>query len=125
MFFTRYSSLYFCEPLVKILVRLDTVKLRDRKQKVKKPLLDIADYLRWFSSYFVAISWESFGSLTSATTLLTAQACDRDRNNYNGLDFKIIIDSKSGPPTTLTLVASTHQEKIAWCSDISQVNIQF
>ncbi|XP_071170637.1 ras-specific guanine nucleotide-releasing factor 2-like isoform X4 [Mytilus edulis] len=66
------------------------------------------------------ISWESFGSLTSATTLLTAQACDRDRNNYNGLDFKIIIDSKSGPPTTLTLVASTHQEKIAWCSDISQ-----
>lgn len=54
---------------------------------------------------------------------MTTQACERDRNNYNGLDFKIIIDSKSGPPTTLTLVASTHQEKIAWCSDISQVCI--
>jgi hypothetical protein len=71
--------------------------------------------------FFPAISWESFGSLSSSTTVLTPQACERDRNHYNGLDFKIIIDSKSGPPTTLTLVASTHQEKIAWCSDISQV----
>ncbi|XP_033749223.1 ras-specific guanine nucleotide-releasing factor 1-like [Pecten maximus] len=60
-------------------------------------------------------------SVTSGATLLSTQSCERDsRPDYNGLDFKIIVDSKSGPPTTITLVASTHQEKIAWCSDISQ-----
>ncbi|ESP05611.1 hypothetical protein LOTGIDRAFT_102760, partial [Lottia gigantea] len=46
---------------------------------------------------------------------------------YNGLDFRIIIDSKSGPPITISLVASTLHEKAAWCSDISQCieNLQY
>jgi len=41
---------------------------------------------------------------------------------YNGLDFRITMDTRSGPPVTITLVASTLQEKAAWCSDISQVS---
>jgi len=41
---------------------------------------------------------------------------------YNGLEFRITMDSRSGPPVTITLVASTLQEKAAWCSDISQVS---
>jgi len=41
--------------------------------------------------------------------------------DYGGLDFKIIIDSKTGPASTLHLVAPTMQEKAAWTSDISQV----
>ncbi|XP_054160727.1 ras-specific guanine nucleotide-releasing factor 1-like [Oppia nitens] len=47
--------------------------------------------------------------------------------DYGGLDFKIIIDSKTGQPTTLHLVAPTMQEKAAWTSDISQCidNVHF
>lgn len=37
------------------------------------------------------------------------------------LDFKIIVEQKSGSPITLHLVAPTMQEKQAWISDISQV----
>lgn len=39
------------------------------------------------------------------------------------LDFRIIVHSKDKetPPTSLTFVASSLQEKSAWCSDISQV----
>jgi len=33
-----------------------------------------------------------------------------------------MMDSRSGPPVTITLVASTVQEKAAWCSDISQAS---
>ncbi|XP_072167414.1 ras-specific guanine nucleotide-releasing factor 1-like [Diadema setosum] len=40
--------------------------------------------------------------------------------DYDNLDFKLIVDSKSGPPLVITLVASTPQEKAAWTSDISQ-----
>lgn len=42
--------------------------------------------------------------------------------DYNGYDFKIIWDCKSGPVVTLHLVAPTMQEKAAWTSDISQVS---
>ncbi|KAK3096923.1 hypothetical protein FSP39_004801 [Pinctada imbricata] len=66
-------------------------------------------------------SVESVRSSSSGTILLPNQPFEREpRTDYNGLDFKIIVDSKSGPPTTINLVASTHQEKLAWCSDISQ-----
>lgn len=41
--------------------------------------------------------------------------------DYGGLDFKIIVDFKTGPPITIHLVAPTMQEKAAWTSDISQV----
>ena len=64
----------------------------------------------------------SLGSQSSNNNLLTAQTNDKDsRPDYNGLDFRLILDSKSGPPVTITLVASTLQEKAAWCSDIGQV----
>ncbi|ELT93796.1 hypothetical protein CAPTEDRAFT_169570 [Capitella teleta] len=45
---------------------------------------------------------------------------EKKDTNYNGLDFRLIIDTKSGPPITIILLASTLQEKAAWCSDISQ-----
>ncbi|XP_069969956.1 ras-specific guanine nucleotide-releasing factor 2 isoform X2 [Penaeus vannamei] len=43
------------------------------------------------------------------------------------LDFKIIVEQKSGSPITLHLVAPTMQEKQAWISDISQCldNVHF
>ena len=42
--------------------------------------------------------------------------------DFGGLDFKIIVDAKLGPPLTIHLVAPTLQEKTAWISDISQVS---
>ncbi|CAL1527360.1 unnamed protein product, partial [Lymnaea stagnalis] len=64
----------------------------------------------------------SLGSQTSAANLLPLQGLTEKepKAEYNGLDFRLIIDSKSGPPITITLVASTLHEKAAWCSDISQ-----
>ncbi len=65
----------------------------------------------------------SLGSGSSAN-LLTTALCEKEQKiDYNGLDFRIIIDSKSGsgPAVTVILVASTLQEKAAWCSDIGQV----
>ena len=43
--------------------------------------------------------------------------------DYGGLDFRLIVDTHSGPPVTINLVASTLQEKAAWCSDIGQVRM--
>lgn len=80
---------------------------------------------------FSATSYDSTLSLTSQSSnsnLLSTQACTvpagekETAPNYNGLDFRLIVDSKSGPPITIILLASTLQEKAAWCSDISQVN---
>ena len=82
--------------------------------------------------YFMypAVSCDSSLSLASQTSGMIGQlqgslaGGDREvRVDYNGLDFRIMIDSRSGPPVTITLVASTLQEKSAWCSDISQVGI--
>lgn len=61
------------------------------------------------------------GSLLADSVLQQQQ----QRDQYNGLDFRIMMDSRcgngGGPPVTITLVASSQQEKAAWCSDISQV----
>ena len=63
----------------------------------------------------------SLASQNSGTGLLQTQPAEREpRVDYGGLDFRITLDSRSGPPVTITLVASTMQEKAAWCSDISQ-----
>ncbi|PVD19918.1 hypothetical protein C0Q70_20412 [Pomacea canaliculata] len=64
----------------------------------------------------------SLNSQNSAANLLPGTTgSDREcKVDYNGLDFRLIVDSKSGPPITITLVASTLHEKAAWCSDISQ-----
>ena len=62
------------------------------------------------------------GNLLPVTPVQSAaEQKDCKGDAYNGLDFKLIVDSKSGPPLTITLVASTLHEKAAWCSDISQV----
>jgi len=90
---------------------------------------------------FAACSYDSSLSLTShssagqVSNLLTATdtsarpaaaavgaAAAAAAAEYNGLDFRITMDSRSGPPVTITLVASTLHEKAAWCSDISQVS---
>ncbi|KAK7496823.1 hypothetical protein BaRGS_00011803, partial [Batillaria attramentaria] len=65
----------------------------------------------------------SLNSQNSAANLLpSTSGSDREcsKVDYNGLDFRLIVDTKSGPPITITLVASTLHEKAAWCSDISQ-----
>ena len=49
-------------------------------------------------------------------------ALQPQRADYNGADFRVVMDSRSGPPVTITLVASSIQEKAAWCSDISQAS---
>ena len=85
--------------------------------------------------YFPASSLDSNLSLNSGSTstcnsgnllpVTAAQSAAEQKDckgdAYNGLDFKLIVDSKSGPPLTITLVASSLHEKAAWCSDISQV----
>lgn len=86
---------------------------------------------------FAACSYDSCLSLTShssagpTSNLLTATdtsarpaATAAAAAEYNGLDFRITMDSRSGPPVTITLIASTLQEKAAWCSDISQVSVR-
>ncbi|XP_013403416.1 ras-specific guanine nucleotide-releasing factor 1 [Lingula anatina] len=70
-----------------------------------------------------ASSMESLNNLPGSNTLSTPNESYSDKKlsiDYKGLDFKIIVDSKSGPPMTITLVASSLQDKAAWCSDISQ-----
>lgn len=63
----------------------------------------------------------SFGSQTLGPNTLVSQTEGKDRSSdHHGLEFRLIIDSKSGPPSTLSLVAATPQEKAAWCSEISQ-----
>ncbi|CAH8637131.1 unnamed protein product [Schistosoma haematobium] len=46
--------------------------------------------------------------------------CINDKTDYGNLDFRLIWEPKNGQPTSIWLVASTLQEKAAWCSDISQ-----
>ena len=90
-------------------------------------LQSISRFKIFFSLFFlIAVSLDSSFSLdsqSSSSNLLSAPGNERETRaiDYNGLDFRIIIDSKSGPPVTITLVASTVQEKAAWCSDIGQV----
>jgi len=84
-------------------------------------------------SYDSSLSLSSHGSVGATSNVLTAiDSCGSTRGagapavsaEYNGLDFRITMDSTaSGPPVTITLLASTLQEKAAWCSDISQVSV--
>ena len=77
----------------------------------------------WICFHFIsAVSVDSSQSIVSTSSSLFSSSQDK-QVDYNGLDFRIIVDSKSGasPPVHITLVASSLQEKAAWCSDISQV----
>ncbi|XP_077988793.1 ras-specific guanine nucleotide-releasing factor 2-like [Glandiceps talaboti] len=42
------------------------------------------------------------------------------QTEYDNMEVKLIVDSKSGPPLNIILVAGTQQEKNAWMSDLSQ-----
>ncbi|XP_070543537.1 ras-specific guanine nucleotide-releasing factor 2-like isoform X2 [Ptychodera flava] len=42
------------------------------------------------------------------------------QSDYDNLELKLLVDSKSGPPLHVILIAPTQQEKNAWMSDISQ-----
>lgn len=68
------------------------------------------------------ISFAAIGTTTSSTATPTATTTPGGKD-FGGLDFKIIIDAKMGPPMTIHLVAPTLQEKTAWISDISQVGL--
>lgn len=59
----------------------------------------------------------------SSSTPASGVGLSSTGKDYGGLDFKIIVDSKTGPGVTLLLVAPTMQEKAAWTSDISQVSV--
>lgn len=72
-------------------------------------------------------------AITTTTTTTTSSSTSNNATtatpthsgkDFGGLDFKIIVDCKTGPPLTVHLVAPTLQEKTAWISDISQVRIQ-
>lgn len=72
------------------------------------------------------------GSMSSGLNQYGAETALRSSSAFSGistgkdcggLDFKIIWDCKTGPPIVIHLVTPTLQEKAAWTSDISQVNI--
>lgn len=77
----------------------------------------------------VAVSCTSSMSLTALNTLSLSLLAPLDKDprspvpntEWARLEFRIIIDTKSGPPETIILMASSLQEKASWCSDISQV----
>ncbi|CAH8866094.1 unnamed protein product [Trichobilharzia szidati] len=60
----------------------------------------------------------NMGLLNSLNTTTTCS--NTDKTDYGNLDFRLIWEPKNGQPTSIWLVASTLQEKAAWCSDISQ-----
>ncbi|KAK7085515.1 Ras protein-specific guanine nucleotide-releasing factor [Halocaridina rubra] len=58
---------------------------------------------------------------SSAATSSGGSAQGKNFVEQANLDFKIVMEQKSGLPITIHLVAPTMQEKQAWISDISQV----
>ncbi|KAI5085107.1 ras-specific guanine nucleotide-releasing factor 1 isoform X1, partial [Silurus meridionalis] len=58
------------------------------------------------------------GFLTSVS--FTAKS-DKNSQDLEHLDFKIVVEPKDSQSFTIILVASSRQEKSAWTSDISQV----
>lgn len=54
--------------------------------------------------------------------LFTVNSAGSRGSDYDDLDFRLVVDSKSGPPLIISLVAPTLQDKAAWTSDISQVS---
>ncbi|CAH1796894.1 unnamed protein product [Owenia fusiformis] len=115
-----------------ITMRANNGRLHLAKHHGKIPLTDCTlvedsnSDIFFFEDEIPCATVESAGTSQAAPSsqpLLTAEACEQRQQpklNYQGLDFRIMVDSKSGPPTTIILVASTLQEKAAWCSDVSQ-----
>lgn len=63
---------------------------------------------------------EDYSNVRTGDSLLPS-AAQQDKTDYNGLDFRLIVDNRTqnGQPWLITLVANSLQEKAAWCSDIS------
>ncbi|XP_015980995.2 ras-specific guanine nucleotide-releasing factor 1 [Rousettus aegyptiacus] len=63
-------------------------------------------------------------SLIDCTLLEDTESTEEEAKgsgqDMDRLDFKIGVEPKDSPPFTVTLVASSRQEKAAWTSDISQ-----
>ncbi|XP_045616711.1 ras-specific guanine nucleotide-releasing factor 1 isoform X2 [Procambarus clarkii] len=75
-------------------------------------------------------SFSSQSSGVSDSSAATSSGSGPGKNfpvEQANLDFKIVIEQKTGPAITLHLVAPTMQEKQAWISDISQCldNVHF
>ncbi|XP_052831997.1 ras-specific guanine nucleotide-releasing factor 2 isoform X2 [Octopus bimaculoides] len=107
--------------------RASNGRLHLAKQQGKIPLIDCTLIEDPSSEVFLVDedtysldSVGSFGSQSLGPNALGNQTDGKDRPDHHGLEFRLIIDSKSGPPLTLSLVAATPQEKAAWCSEISQ-----
>uniref|UniRef100_A0A1I8IW63 Ras-specific guanine nucleotide-releasing factor 2 n=1 Tax=Macrostomum lignano TaxID=282301 RepID=A0A1I8IW63_9PLAT len=91
-----------------------------RKEAVRQVFL--------FTNHLILTTRASNGRLhlvkTAPLNQLTVEAgqqrLEQRAADYSGLDFRLIVDFKSGPPVTITLVANSAQEKAAWCSDINQ-----
>jgi len=62
---------------------------------------------------------------TGPTTTSGSKSQQQQQSNYQGMDFQLIVENKSGngPGKVVHLVAPSMQDKAAWISDISQVNI--
>ncbi|VDP69752.1 unnamed protein product [Echinostoma caproni] len=82
-----------------------------------------------FSSNFAMLSSIGTAALTQSSnnnatgihsTCVGTPGTNMDKADYGNLDFRIVWEPKNGQPTSIWLVASTLQEKAAWCSDISQ-----
>lgn len=54
---------------------------------------------------------------------LPAAKAERSAQDTEHLDFKVMVEPKDSQAYTVILVASSRQEKSAWTSDISQVEI--
>ena len=59
----------------------------------------------------------------SSTTTGPGSKSQQQQSNYQGMDFQLIVENKSGngPGKVVHLVAPSMQDKAAWISDISQV----
>ncbi|PAA81617.1 hypothetical protein BOX15_Mlig001641g2 [Macrostomum lignano] len=72
------------------------------------------------SDFFYYEDDDQTAPLNQLTVEAGQQRLEQRAADYSGLDFRLIVDFKSGPPVTITLVANSAQEKAAWCSDINQ-----
>ncbi|TNN09933.1 Ras-specific guanine nucleotide-releasing factor 2, partial [Schistosoma japonicum] len=60
-------------------------------------------------------------NIMSSSTLSTQPTSPSFSMLHRFSNFRLIWEPKNGQPTSIWLVASTLQEKAAWCSDISQL----
>ena len=93
----------------------ENVELKKKRIIKKKKIIII----NGIESVCSTSSYSSEMSESSATASMSSS-----RQSYPGMDFLLIVDSKSGGPSKVVhLVAPSMQDKTAWISDISQVSL--